>query len=190
LRHKSRAASPPPLQHHLTSDRKDGRLHFHFNRKEIAMKAIARSILAALVAACFVVGAAYGQAPAGSSGSCKDGTFTTASSKRGACSGHGGVNNWYSDQQATAPSAAPPPPPSPAPRSTTTTAAPAEQTGTMRPTTAPGGGSGKVWVNTSSKVYHCPGDQWYGKTEKGSYMTEAAAKSQGDRPAYNKACGG
>jgi hypothetical protein len=59
----------------------------------------------------------------------------------------------------------------------------------MRSTAAPGGGQGKVWVNTSSKVYHCPGDQWYGKTEKGSYMAESAAKAQGDRPAYNKTCG-
>lgn len=153
------------------------------------MKPIARSLPAALVAVCFVVGVAYGQAPAGSTGSCKDGTFTSASSKRGACSGHGGVKDWYADQQATAPKAAPPPPTAATPRSTTTTAAPAEQTGTMRATAAPGGGAGKVWVNTSSKVYHCPGDQWYGKTEKGSYMTEAAAKAQGDRPAYNKTCG-
>jgi len=127
-------------------------------------------------------------APAGSTGSCKDGTFTSASSKRGACSGHGGVKDWYPDQQAAAPTAAPPPPTSTAPRSTTTTAAPTEQTGTMRSTTAPGGGRGQVWVNTASKVYHCPGDQWYGKTEKGAYMTESAAKAQGDRPAYNRAC--
>lgn len=154
------------------------------------MNAIARSLPAALVVVCFVVGAAYAQAPAGSTGSCKDGTYTSAASKRGACSGHGGVNNWYADQQATAPTAAPPPPTSSAPRATTPTVAPAEQTGAMRTTAAPGGGAGKVWVNTSSKVYHCPGDQWYGKTEKGSYMTEAAAKSQGDRPAYNKTCGG
>jgi hypothetical protein len=141
------------------------------------MKAIARSLPAALVAVCFVVGAVYAQAPAGSSGSCKDGTFTSASSKRGACSGHGGIKDWYADQQATAPTAAPPPPTSTSPRSTTMTTAPAEQTGTMRTTAAPGGGAGKVWVNTSSKVYHCAGDQWYGKTEKGAYMTEAAAKA-------------
>jgi len=47
----------------------------------------------------------------------------------------------------------------------------------------------KVWVNTKSGVYHCPGTRWYGKTKKGKYMGECDAVKDGNRPAYGKACG-
>ena len=44
---------------------------------------------------------------------------------------------------------------------------------------APGGGNGKVWVNTNTKVFHREGDPWYGKTKHGEYMTEADAAKAG-----------
>ena len=47
----------------------------------------------------------------------------------------------------------------------------------------------KVWVNTASGVYHCPGTRWYGSTKHGKYMAECAAIRDGNRPAYGKACG-
>ena len=46
----------------------------------------------------------------------------------------------------------------------------------------------QVWVNTASHVYYCPGTQWFGKTQKGTYMTEAAAKAAGNRPDHGKTC--
>jgi len=47
----------------------------------------------------------------------------------------------------------------------------------------------KVWVNTNSGVYHCPGTRWYGKTKSGQFMTQREAQSKGYRPAYGAVCG-
>jgi len=40
--------------------------------------------------------------PANATGQCKDGTYTTAKSKKGACSSHGGVQTWYASAKADA----------------------------------------------------------------------------------------
>jgi hypothetical protein len=47
----------------------------------------------------------------------------------------------------------------------------------------------KVWVNTNSGVYHCPGTRWYGNTKSGRFMTQREAQSKGYRPAYGAECG-
>ena len=140
------------------------------------MRLLMRSVGIAVGMLIATVGNA--QAPAGSTGTCKDGSYTSAASKRGACSGHGGVKDWYSSAPA-AKSAAPMAP---------AAAAPAAKTAAAPAAPAAGGGPGQVWVNTSSKVYHCSGTQWYGKTKQGEYMTEAAAKAAGNHPDHGKAC--
>lgn len=148
-----------------------------------------------LIAACLVgfmvvpaVCAQQVSAPQGSTGQCKDGTYTSNATKRGACSGHHGVKNWYNlAQAASAPTKDPESIPSAAPSAVAPhAAASASKADAVAP--APGGGPGLVWVNTSSKVYHCQSDKWYGRTKAGSYMSEADAKAKGFHGEHGKDC--
>jgi len=130
-------------------------------------------------------------APAGTTGLCKDGSYSSAASKRGACAGHQGVKDWYAADAATpAAPAAPAAAAAPAATPTAKAATPATAATTTAATKAPaaGGGPGQVWVNTSSKVYHCQGSKYYGTTKAGEYMTEAAAKAAGAHADHGKAC--
>ena len=152
--------------------------------------------LASTVLACTVAHAqAPAAAPAGSTGMCKDGTYTSNATKKGSCAGHKGVKDWFGGSAPAAAAAAPagaPTKPAPAPAAAPVAAAtPAPATkmaAAPAKTAAPGGGPGQVWVNTSSKVYHCPGTKYYGTTKAGEYMTEAAAKAAGAHADHGKAC--
>ena len=151
-----------------------------------------------VAASMFTAMAAHAQTPApatasaGATALCKDGSSYSGATKKGACSGHKGVKTWYGAAGApaagaSAPAAAAAAPASsaaPAAATTTKTAAPAASTKAA----APGGGPGQVWVNTSTKVYHCPTDKYYGKTKHGAYMTEADAKAKGYHADAGKAC--
>jgi hypothetical protein len=53
---------------------------------------------------------------------------------------------------------------------------------------APGAAPNKVWVNTTSNVYHCPNDRYYGKTKEGKYMTEPEAKAAGAHGPKGQVC--
>jgi Protein of unknown function (DUF3761) len=144
------------------------------------------AVLAGLLAAQF----AMAQAPAEATGQCKDGTYSTAASKQGACRGHEGVKEWYAAASAApAPSAAAS---TPVPAKAATTPVPAKaattHASTASTTQAAGGGPGMVWLNTGTNVYHCPGSQYYGKTKAGSYMSEADARAKGAHADHNKPC--
>jgi len=129
-------------------------------------------------------------APSGSTALCKDGTYYSGASKKGACAGHKGIKDWYGGAEAAASAPAAPAAPAamapaaPASKSATPAAPAAEK----KTAAAPGGGPGQVWVNTSTKVYHCPSDRYYGKTKSGEYMSESDAKAKGFKPDHGKAC--
>jgi Protein of unknown function (DUF3761) len=159
----------------------------------------------AIAAGLLIAQAAVAQAtpPAGSTGQCKDGTYSTAAKKAGACRGHQGVKEWYAADAAptgkpapaatsqpasaaaakTAAAAPPAPTPAPAPAAK---ASPSAKAAAMPQ--AAGGGPGLVWVNTSSNVYHCYGSDYYGKTKAGAYMSEADAKGKGAHADHGKTC--
>jgi hypothetical protein len=158
-------------------------------------------------------------AASGHTAMCKDGTYYDGASHKGACKGHQGVKEWMDTKPASssaapstpaaapaakapatpakapAPSAAAAPTPAPAPAAApaatpkTSTAEHKMPTPASEMTQKPGGGPGLVWVNSESKVYHCQGDEWYGKTKQGEYKSEAAAKAEGDHAARGKECG-
>ncbi len=160
------------------------------------MKAMLR--LVTLACGLMLVAASHAappaDAPAGSTGLCKDGTYYSGATKKGACKGHKGVKEWWggktdsatkaesstkadSSKKAASAAAAP----------AAAAAAPATKAASPASKTA-GGVPGEVWVNTESKVYHCAGDRWYGKTKQGEYMSESEATAKGFRPSRGKAC--
>lgn len=71
--------------------------------------------------------------------------------------------------------------PSPAPSSANESTAPTSTQNAGNPDV-------KVWVNTNSGVYHCPGTRWYGSTKQGEFMAQKKAQEAGNRPAYGKVC--
>ena len=139
-----------------------------------------RLVLAAFVLSPFLAAQTQPAKPSNATGQCKDGTYSTASSKSGACRGHNGVKDWYTATSSTtvaapatptvAPTKAPTPTatvkPVPAPPAPTAAAAqpPAKPAAAKSPKAnlatipaAAGGAPNLVWVNTSSNVYHCYG---------------------------------
>lgn len=126
------------------------------------------------------------EAPAGSTALCKDGSYFSGETKKGACAGHKGVKDWYG--AAAAPAATKPATSETKAAKDQPAAAKSKANEPVATAPAPGGGAGKVWANDSTKVYHCPGDRWYGKTKHGEYMSEADAKSKGFHGDHGKVC--
>ena len=82
-------------------------------------------------------------------------------------------------------SAAPAAAPAPAPAASAPPAA-APAAAKSAPQAQPPSGSGMVWVNLDSGVYHKEGTRYYGKTKNGKYMSEPDALKAGYRAAKNE----
>lgn len=134
---------------------------------------------------------------------CNDGIENHTATRRGACSRHGGIKQWYGTAAAPAASTSVRPAPAPVSAPVARPAAPvAARPAASVPASAPvmtpnrtqqapapaSGSNGRVWANASTKVYHCQGDRWYGNTKKGEYLSEAEAQSRGFHPSRGKNC--
>ncbi len=162
---------------------------------ETSMRAL---LLSAVLAIGSVLGAHAQTAEV--TATCHDGTNWSGASRRGACSGHQGVQAFGTGPAAAAPAGGPvanPLAPATGPASPSSNSAAIPPARILPPAAQPRAGAsgatttgapGQVWVNTRSKVYHCAGDRNYGKTARGEYMSEDAAKAAGDRPSRGKAC--
>jgi len=128
-----------------------------------ALELAMRPLLIAFTLAVALAGTAQAQ-----SVTCRDGTVLSGANARALCAAHGGM---------------PPRPIVPATSTPGIASAPTPQA-----SAAASGGPGQVWVNKSSKVYHYLGDRYYGKTKRGEYMTEVAAKAAGAHGSGGKAC--
>ncbi len=141
-----------------------------------------------------------GAAPKGATGQCTDGSYTTAKTEARGCLKHGGVKSWFAGAGAAAADVAAAPAPTgaaEAPASPPVAATPASGAGAAAPVRAAPSAQvpalaptspSDVWVNLSTKAYHCPGTKYYGTTKRGKYMSEAEAKAAGFHASYGKAC--
>jgi Protein of unknown function (DUF3761) len=190
----------------MTWERSESRIERHwahvaaylfYSGRRMTMRTAIRlmAVIAGLAVAQVAMAQAPAGAPAGATGMCKDGSYWTGATKSGACKGHKGIKDWYAaaapapakTAAAPAPAATSAPAAAPAPRSAP--AAPAKTASrSSTKTVAPGGGPGLVWLNTSSKVYHCYGGEDYGTTKAGAYMSEADAKAKGGHADHGKPC--
>jgi hypothetical protein len=131
--------------------------------------------------------------PKDATGECTDGSYTTAKTQARGCLKHGGVKTWFGGEAPTAAVAAPAAPAAPAPSAPAPTVvkatAPRAQASAPGTTPVPAPTNPTdVWVNLSTKAYHCPGTKYYGTTKHGKYMSEADAKAAGFHASYGKAC--
>src|SRR5947209_5276938 len=129
---------------------------------------------------------AFAQTTASVTATCKDGSAYSGATRSGACRGHKGVDSWGAPSGASSAAAAPAP--AAAPLAAATPVTPVAAKAASAPVAKPSSGAGQVWVNSTSKIYHCPGTRYYGKTKSGEYMSEVAAKAAGDHPSNGKAC--
>lgn len=138
-----------------------------------------KRMLIPLAVALAAATGAWAKAPAGATGECKDGTYTEAAQKEGACSSHGGVKKWLAKEEksARADKAADKP--------STKVDKPkvAAETNATRPADATGECKDGSFTTSPGKAGACSGHKgvknWYGGDTQGTTESKARTTTMG-----------
>jgi hypothetical protein len=144
----------------------------------IEEKNVKRMLIPLAVALAAATGA-WAKAPAGATGECKDGTYTEAAQKEGACSSHGGVKKWLAKEDKSAKASKTPD------KQSTKVDKPkvAAETNAMRPADATGECKDGSFTTSPSKAGACSGHKgvknWYGADTKGTKESKSSTTTMG-----------
>jgi hypothetical protein len=147
------------------------------SKRDLPMKLLITST--ALIVGLIASAGVYAAPPAGATGLCKDGTYHMGATKKGACRGHKGIQEWYAD--AASPTTASTAVTAAAPKASKKSAAGAAPTSSAAPAGATGLCNDGSYHTGANKQGACRGHkgikEWYGASATGSSAPAPASEA-------------